>query len=148
MARSVCKGDPRTIDSRRADAVGALACGESALSCQCDAPACQARQNTAKGSNGVLVHVIANASTLAGAYNKPGFADRLGVIDADLTRRIAGVPRSPSLSSRHLTWEQKRTQHIRLARHAESMRKFAAEAGRKYGLHKLRAAGSQGQPRS
>ena len=38
MARSVCKGDPRTIDSRRADAVGALACGESALSCQCDAP--------------------------------------------------------------------------------------------------------------
>ena len=111
-------------------------------------PACQARQNTAKGSNGVLVHVIANASTLGGAYNKPGFVDRLGVIDADLTRRIAGVPRSPSLSSRHLTWEQKRTQHIRLARHAESMRKFAAEAGRKYGLHKLRAARSQGQPRS
>ena len=92
--------------------------------------------------------MIANASTLAGADNKPGFADRLGVIDADLTRRISGVPRSPSLPKRHLTWEQKRTQHIRLARHAESMRKFAAEAGRKYGLHKLRAARSKGQPRS
>ena len=82
--------------------------------------------------------MIANASTLAGADNKPGFADRLGVIDADLTRRIAGVPRSPFLPKRHLTWEQKRTQHIRLARHAESMRKFAAEAERKYGLRKLR----------
>ena len=51
--------------------------------------------------------MIANASTLAGAYTQPGSRTGLGVIDADLTRRIAGVPRSPSLSSRHLTWERK-----------------------------------------
>jgi hypothetical protein len=61
------------------------------------------------------------------------------VIDADLTHRIAGVPRSPFLPMREPRWEQERSEHIRLARHAESMRRFVAEAERRYGPHQLRA---------
>jgi Domain of unknown function (DUF222) len=138
MARSVCANDPRTIDNRRADALGALARGEASLTCQCDEPACPARQSPTTGANGALVHVVANESTLAGVDNKPGYVERLGVIDADLTRRIAGAPRSPFLPKRKLTWELERSKHIRLARHAESMRRFAAEAERKYGMHRSR----------
>lgn len=139
MARSVCTRDPRTADNRRADALGALARGDTALACQCDDPACPARRHAAGGPGGVLVHVIAHESTLAGKDDKPGFVERLGVIDADLTRRIAGAPRSPFLPKRPLTWEQQRSKHLRLARRAESMRRFCAEVERRYDPHRLGA---------
>ncbi|PXX07676.1 HNH endonuclease signature motif containing protein [Mycolicibacterium moriokaense] len=63
LARGVCENDPRTIDQRRADAMGALARGADRLACGCDDPECTAAQNTAPGAT--VVHVIAEERSLA-----------------------------------------------------------------------------------
>ena len=63
MARGVCENDPRTIDQRRADAMGALATGADRLACGCDDPGCPAAQNAAPGAT--VVHVIAEERSLA-----------------------------------------------------------------------------------
>jgi hypothetical protein len=42
MARGVCDADPRTLDQRRADALGALARGGDRLACECGAADCEA----------------------------------------------------------------------------------------------------------
>ena len=63
MARGVCDNDPRTIDQRRADALGALATGADRLVCLCDDPGCPAAQNAAPGAT--VVHVIAEERSLA-----------------------------------------------------------------------------------
>jgi hypothetical protein len=63
MARGVCDNDPRTIDQRRADAMGALARGEDRLACACDGPGCPAAANAAPGAT--VVHVIAEERSLA-----------------------------------------------------------------------------------
>ena len=62
LARTVCPADPRTLDQRRADAVGALAHGADRLACLCDTSDCPAGENPP--STGVVVYVIAGADTL------------------------------------------------------------------------------------
>jgi Domain of unknown function (DUF222) len=42
LAATVCAGDPRTRDQRRADAMGALAAGADRLACRCARPDCPA----------------------------------------------------------------------------------------------------------
>ncbi len=42
MAAAVCEHDPRTLDQRRADALGALGHGADRLACGCDDPDCAA----------------------------------------------------------------------------------------------------------
>jgi hypothetical protein len=50
MARAVCDGDPRTLEQRRADALGALAHGGDRLTCGCaDADCAAARAGTQFG---------------------------------------------------------------------------------------------------
>lgn len=57
LARGTCDLDPRTLDQRRAAALGAMSFGWDRLPCLCEQPDCEA---TAKpGSGGVVVHVIA-----------------------------------------------------------------------------------------
>jgi hypothetical protein len=63
MARGVCDGDPRTIDQRRADALGALAAGADRLACGCDDPQCPAAESA--GPAAAVVHVIAEERSLA-----------------------------------------------------------------------------------
>jgi Domain of unknown function (DUF222) len=63
MARGVCENDPRTIDQRRADAMGALTAGADRLSCACDDPMCPAAANAAPSAT--VVHVIAEERSLA-----------------------------------------------------------------------------------
>jgi hypothetical protein len=63
MARGVCENDPRTIDQRRADAMGALANGADRLACACGGPECLAAENAAPGAT--VVHVIAEERTLS-----------------------------------------------------------------------------------
>jgi Domain of unknown function (DUF222) len=46
MAAAVCGGDPRTLEQRRADAMGALARGEDELECLCGATACAGCRGT------------------------------------------------------------------------------------------------------
>ncbi|KAA0093984.1 DUF222 domain-containing protein [Mycolicibacterium sp. P1-18] len=62
LARTVCPADPRTLDQRRADAIGAMAHGADRLACLCQTDDCPAAQNPP--STGVVVYVIASADTL------------------------------------------------------------------------------------
>jgi hypothetical protein len=63
MARAVCDNDPRTIDQRRADAMGALAAGADRLACACGDPECSAAENGAPSAT--VVHVIAEERSLS-----------------------------------------------------------------------------------
>ncbi|OPX12179.1 DUF222 domain-containing protein [Mycobacterium sp. AT1] len=76
LARTVCPADPRTLDQRRADAIGALAHGADRLACLCDADDCPAEQNPP--STGVVVYVIASADTLDERPAPPSPAARDG----------------------------------------------------------------------
>ena len=62
MARAVCDGDPRTLDQRRADALGAIGHGVDRLACLCGADDCPAAgiEPTA-----VVIHVIAEQTSLS-----------------------------------------------------------------------------------
>jgi hypothetical protein len=64
MAHDVCDDDPRTIAQRRADALGALAAGAERLTCSCDNVDCPARAEAGDAPTGVVIHVVAQASTL------------------------------------------------------------------------------------
>ena len=62
MAAAVCDHDPRTLDQRRSDALGAFGHGADRLACRCgnpDCPAADAQPST------VVVHVIAHEDSLA-----------------------------------------------------------------------------------
>lgn len=62
LAHTVCDDDPRTVDQRRADALGALAAGHTALACACGRSDCPAGQTPTAAS--VVVHVVAEAAAL------------------------------------------------------------------------------------
>src|ERR1700712_1774920 len=62
LAATVCAGDPRTKDQRRADAFGALALGADRLACLCNTDDCPAGDNPP--SSGVVVYVIAHHDTI------------------------------------------------------------------------------------
>lgn len=57
LARTVCDRDPRTLDQRRAAALGAMGFGWDRLPCLCEQPDCDAAAKPAVG--GVVIHVIA-----------------------------------------------------------------------------------------
>ena len=62
LAATVCEHDPRTLDQRRADAVGVLAAGGDRLGCLCDREDCDAAHRSASA---VIVHVIAREEALS-----------------------------------------------------------------------------------
>jgi hypothetical protein len=64
MAHQVCDGDPRTIAQRRADALGTLAAGGEQLVCACGAAECPATAHTDARAAAVVIHVVAEASSL------------------------------------------------------------------------------------
>jgi hypothetical protein len=66
MTRDVCDDDPRTLAQRRADALGAMAAGDTRLTCGCDRADCPARADGYKRATGVLIHVVAEAAALDG----------------------------------------------------------------------------------
>lgn len=67
LAHTVCPSDPRTIEQRRADALGALAAGNATLACACGQTDCPAR-NAATASS-VVVHVVTDESALEAAQS-------------------------------------------------------------------------------
>lgn len=62
MAQQLCDDDPRTLDQRRADALGALAAGGECLACGCGNPGCRAGADPRAAA--VVVHVVADAAAL------------------------------------------------------------------------------------
>lgn len=64
MAGELCGDDPRTVAQRRADALGALAAGSDRLACGCGNADCPAGAEADGRASGVVIHVVADASTL------------------------------------------------------------------------------------
>ena len=90
LAATVCKDDPRTKTQRRADAVGAWSQGDSSLACDCGSEQCGAVANKPeKRSGGVEIQVIAEAATVEGTSDKPGFLPAYGAIPAARVRELA-----------------------------------------------------------
>jgi uncharacterized protein DUF222 len=63
MIAAVCAHDPRTQGQRRADALGALAAGSTALGCQCGLTDCAASQIDDGRASSITVHLLADHST-------------------------------------------------------------------------------------
>jgi Domain of unknown function (DUF222) len=63
MAYSVCDDDPRTVQQRRSDALGALGAGADRLACLCGNPACPTADDDGRAAS-VVVHVLAEAAVL------------------------------------------------------------------------------------
>jgi Domain of unknown function (DUF222) len=88
LAATVCEHDPRRREQRRADALGALAAGADRLGCRCGRQECAAGTRPAAGP--VVIHVIAEQTTLDGAGVAPGSevgAD--GLITPELIQELA-----------------------------------------------------------
>jgi hypothetical protein len=62
MAQAVCEDDPRTLEQRRSDALGALGHGGDRLSCLCGRVDCDAAE---AGPSAVVVNVIAEEKSLS-----------------------------------------------------------------------------------
>jgi hypothetical protein len=91
LARTVCESDPRTLAQRRADALGALAGGAERLMCRCASPDCPSATAT---PSSVVIHVVAERSTLDGTSEAPGYllgADAL--VPPELLRELADSAR-------------------------------------------------------
>jgi hypothetical protein len=92
LAATVCEADPRTREQRRADALGALAAGDDRLACGCGSPDCAAAAGG--GGRAVVIHVIADQSTVEGNGAAPGVmpgAD--GLISAEMVAEMAKTAR-------------------------------------------------------
>ena len=68
MAREVCADDPRTLEQRGADALGALAAGSQHLACLCGNPACPAAIDDGRASN-TVIHILGDASVFDAVAN-------------------------------------------------------------------------------
>jgi len=69
LAHTVCEDDPRTVEQRRADALGALAAGHTVLVCACGSSECASAGGTDSSPPppAVVVHVVAEAAGLESA---------------------------------------------------------------------------------
>lgn len=64
VAGTVCPDDPRTVEQRRADALGAIGAGRNALACACQDPHCPAKTNPAARCTNVTITVVAEPATV------------------------------------------------------------------------------------
>jgi hypothetical protein len=88
LAATVCDADPRTRDQRRADAMGALAIGAERLTCRCRQPQCA--PPATRTPSPVVIHVVADQSTLDGTAQTPGsMVGSDALIPADLMVELA-----------------------------------------------------------
>jgi hypothetical protein len=81
LAATVCPDDPRTKTQRRADALTPLAAGATRMVCTCGKPDCPAA-GTEVSSNPVVINVLAEAATVQGTSDKPGYLPGYGAIPA------------------------------------------------------------------
>ena len=93
LATQVCAGDPRTMDQRRADALGALPAGMT-LACACGQSGCPTRtgpRSAPAGGVAVVINVVATEATASGDSQRPGYLEGYGVIDAAQVRAMAAA---------------------------------------------------------
>lgn len=95
LAKQVCPADPRTMDQRRADALGALAEGRG-LGCACGRADCPVRvgdhdPDEDRAGARVVINVVASERTVHDNGAEPGYLEGYGVIDAEQVRRLAAA---------------------------------------------------------
>nr|WP_238305995.1 MULTISPECIES: HNH endonuclease signature motif containing protein [Mycobacterium] len=96
LAATVCPHDPRTTAQRRADALGALGAGADRLGCRCGRTECTAGQRTPTAA--VVIHVIAEQATLAGAGTTPAsLLEAGGLITPEVLAELAAGARQVPL---------------------------------------------------
>jgi hypothetical protein len=88
LATTVCKDDPRTKAQRRADALASLSAGAAAIPCACGSPDCPAT-NAGAGIGEVIIHVFADAATMDGTSENPGYVPGFGGLSAQAIRQLA-----------------------------------------------------------
>ena len=94
LATTVCPDDSRTKRQRRADALVAMAAGQSALPCDCGSPQCPVRDAAADTEPvQVVIHVLTEQSTIAGGGTSPGYLSGYGVVPAETVRDLATFAR-------------------------------------------------------
>ena len=93
LAGTVCPADPRTKKQRRADALGALVAGNSAMQCQCGSAECSAAQR--RPASDVIIHVLAEQATVSGNSSVPGYLPGFGPLPASA---LSTSPPRPSSS--------------------------------------------------
>ena len=96
IAATVCATDTRTKAQRRADVLSALASGPAQLSCECAAKDCPSASVTPH--TGVVIHVLAEASTLTGGET-PGLLPGYGSLPAEAVRDLAARARVRQLKA-------------------------------------------------
>ncbi|MBV9321756.1 MAG: DUF222 domain-containing protein, partial [Mycobacterium sp.] len=95
LAKQVCADDPRTLDQRRADALGALTEGRR-LVCACGRSECPTRADAANHDRDpagarVVINVVASDQTVDGGSSQVGYLEGYGVIDAEQVRAMAAT---------------------------------------------------------
>ncbi len=87
LAKTVCDGDPRSREQRRADALGALTAGADALVCGCGSTACDAAARASKSN--VVIHVVADQASVDGSGRTPGVVLGIeGLITAEMVAEL------------------------------------------------------------
>ncbi|MGI9123599.1 MAG: DUF222 domain-containing protein [Mycobacterium sp.] len=104
LAHSVCDDDPRTVEQRRADAMGALAAGDTRLACACGRADCTAEREDSPAS--IIVHVVAEAAAVDSVVPQEVHGERPGddtvevITSRERLVEIVGQTREPVPPSR------------------------------------------------
>ena len=88
LTATVCRGDPRTRQQRRADAMAVLTAGGTSMVCGCESADCRKRGSVAAPGQ-IVIHVMAEAATVTGKSDAPGYLPGHGAIPADQVRILA-----------------------------------------------------------
>jgi uncharacterized protein DUF222 len=88
LAATVCPDDPRTRTQRRTDALTPLSNRATTMPCLCGSPDCPAATNE-PSSTPVVINVIAEAATIDGTSDKPGYLPGYGAIPAATVAELA-----------------------------------------------------------
>jgi hypothetical protein len=88
LAATVCPNDPRTHTQRRTDALSPLAARATSMPCACGAPDCAAATNDGP-ANPLVINVIAEAATVEGTSDKPGYLPGYGTVPAATVAEMA-----------------------------------------------------------
>lgn len=93
LANTVCEHDPRGLEERRADALGALAAAADRLACRCGRSDCAAGER--RPASPVVIHVIAEQATIDGTGSVP--ASQLGADGLITPEVVAELAKSARL---------------------------------------------------
>jgi hypothetical protein len=88
LAATVCPDDPRTKTQRRADALTPLAAGAATMPCTCGSQGCSAPPAESSTSQ-IVINVLAEAATIEGTSDKPGYLPGYGALPAERVTELA-----------------------------------------------------------